>query len=80
MPEGNMLILYNHDRPGVIGNVGTTLGANGINIARLQLSRQKINGERQALIVVSTDSLVPETVIKKLKALPNLISVKQLEI
>jgi D-3-phosphoglycerate dehydrogenase len=80
MPEGNMLILYNNDRPGVIGNVGSILGANGINIARLQLSRQKVNGEKHALIVLSTDGPVSNTVINKLKALPNLISVKQIEI
>ena len=44
VPEGNMLVLYNYDKPGVIGNLGTTLGNNGINIARLQLSRQD-NGD-----------------------------------
>ena len=80
IPEGNMMILYNYDKPGVIGNVGFTLGENGINIARLQLSRKQIDGQRQALIVVSTDSAAPESVINKLKALPNLISVKQLEV
>lgn len=80
IPEGNMLMLYNYDRPGVIGNVGMTLAENGINIGRLQLSRQKVNGERQALVVLSTDSVVPDTVIGKLQVLPNLISVKQLEI
>ncbi|MFB3926281.1 MAG: phosphoglycerate dehydrogenase [Syntrophales bacterium] len=77
IPEGNMLILYNYDKPGVIGNVGTTLGNNQINIARLQLSRQQVDG--QALIVLSTDSTVPETVIGKLRQLPNVISVTQLE-
>ena len=80
IPDGNMLILHNNDRPGVVGNVGTTLGDNGINIARLQLSRQPVNGERKALIVVSTDSPVPETVIEKLRALPNVLSIKQLEV
>ena len=80
IPEGNMLILYNYDRPGVIGNVGMTLAENGINIGRLQLSREFISNERQALVVLSTDSTVPDTVIEKLKVLPNMISVKQLEI
>lgn len=80
IPEGNMLMLYNYDRPGVIGNVGMTLAENGINIGRLHLSRQRVNGERQALVVLSTDSVVPDTVIGKLQVLPNLISVKQLEI
>lgn len=79
IPEGNMLMLYNYDRPGVIGNVGMTLAENGINIGRLHLSRQRVNGERQALVVLSTDSVVPDSVIGKLQVLPNLISVKRLE-
>ena len=73
IPEGHMMILHNSDRPGVVGNVGTILGDCGINIARLQLSRnQAANGERKALIVVSTDGVVSEAVVEKLKALPNL--------
>lgn len=78
IPEGNMLVLYNYDKPGVIGNLGTTLGNNGINIARLQLSRQQVDG--QALVVLSTDSPVPEDVLGKLRALPHVISVAQVEI
>ncbi len=78
IPEGNMLVLYNYDKPGVIGNLGHTLGDNNINIARLQLSRQQVDG--QALVVLSTDSYVPDDVISKVRALPNVISVKQLEI
>jgi D-3-phosphoglycerate dehydrogenase / 2-oxoglutarate reductase len=77
IPEGNMLVLYNYDKPGVIGNIGTTLGSNAVNIARLQLSREQVDG--QALVVLSTDSVVPEDVIKKLSSLPNMISVVQLE-
>jgi len=78
IPEGNMLILYNYDKPGVVGNIGTTLGNNNINIARVQLSRDEADGK--ALVVLSTDSMVPEDVLEKLISLPNMISVKQLEI
>ncbi len=78
IPEGNMLVLYNFDRPGVIGNIGMTLGNNSINIARFQLSREQVDG--QALVVLSTDSVVPEDVMNKLLGLPNVISAKQLEI
>ena len=77
IPEGNMIILYNYDKPGVIGNIGTTLGNNNINIARLHLSREQVEGK--ALVVISTDSLLPEHVLKKLRDLPSVISVTQLE-
>ena len=78
IPEGNMLVMYNYDKPSVIGNIGTTLGKNNVNIARFQLSREQVDG--QALVVLSTDSMVSEEVISKLRKLPNVISVTQLEI
>jgi D-3-phosphoglycerate dehydrogenase len=78
IPEGHMIVLYNYDKPGVIGNIGTTLGNNNINIARLHLSREQVDG--QAVVVLSTDSIVPEEVLDKLRGLPNVISVTQIEI
>jgi len=77
VPEGYMLVLSNYDRPGVIGNIGTTLGQNNVNIARLHLSRDQV--DNQALVVLSTDSVVPEAVLDKLRKLPHVISVIQLE-
>ena len=77
IPEGNMLVIYNNDKPGVIGNIGATLGNNSVNIARLQLSREQV--DKQALIVLSTDSVVSEEVINELRNLPNVISLTQLE-
>jgi D-3-phosphoglycerate dehydrogenase len=73
IPEGHMVVLYNYDKPGVIGNIGTTLGKNNINIARLHLGREQ--ADQQALVVLSTDSVVPEDVLQKLQNLPNVISV-----
>jgi D-3-phosphoglycerate dehydrogenase / 2-oxoglutarate reductase len=77
IPEGHMLILYNYDKPGVIGNIGTTLGNNNVNIARLHLGREQV--DQQALVVLSTDSAVPEEVLQKLRNLPHVISVKSLK-
>jgi D-3-phosphoglycerate dehydrogenase len=77
IPEGHMLIVSNYDKPGVIGNLGTTLGSNNVNIARLHLSREQIDGE--ALVVLTTDTMVHEDVLDKLRNLPNIISVTQLE-
>ena len=77
IPEGAMLMLYNHDKPGVIGNIATTLGNDGVNIARLHLSREQVDGE--ALVVLSTDSPVSKDTVIKLKELPNIISVIRME-
>jgi D-3-phosphoglycerate dehydrogenase len=77
IPEGHMLVLYNYDKPGVIGNIGATLGNNNVNIARLHLGREKV--DQQALVVLSTDSAVSKDVLQKLRSLPHVISVKSLK-
>ena len=48
---GTMLILANDDRPGVIGEVGTILGRQGMNIANFALGRD----EHGAIGVVNID-------------------------
>jgi D-3-phosphoglycerate dehydrogenase len=78
VPEGDMLVLMNNDKPGVIGSLGTLLGQNGINIARMQFGREMQGG--RAMSVVSIDSLASDEVIAKIKKLPNVLSVKQIRI
>ena len=76
IPEGWMIIIQNIDRPGVIGNVGTTLGRHNINIGRFQLGRR---GNR-AICLVNIDTPADETVIHDLSELPNIISVQQVHL
>jgi D-3-phosphoglycerate dehydrogenase len=71
-----MIVIQNFDRPGVIGNLGTTLGRHNINIGRFQLGRR---GER-ALCLVNIDTPADETVIKEITSLPNIISVRQVHL
>jgi len=78
VPEGDMLVLKNNDKPGVIGGIGTILGQNGINIARMQFGREKQGG--LAMSVVSIDSPVPDSILEKVRNLANVLSVKQIKI
>ncbi|MFA5073726.1 MAG: phosphoglycerate dehydrogenase [Nitrospirota bacterium] len=78
VPDGAMLVLMNNDKPGVIGSIGTLLGENGINIARMQFGRETKGG--LAISVVSVDIPVPDEIIAKVKKLPNVLSVKQVKI
>ena len=57
-----MLMTTHHDRPGVIGELGTLLGEEQINIASMQLGRSSIGG--QAIAVLQVDSPVSATVVK----------------
>ena len=70
-PEGEILVLQNHDRPGVIGDVGTFLSQNKINIAQFELSRNRRGGMAMSLIKI--DGLVEPEMAANLRKLPNVI-------
>ena len=72
---GPLLVIHNHDRPGVVGELGTLLGVAEINIANLRLTRNKAGGE--ALLMISIDEPAIASVLEKARALPNVISVRQ---
>jgi len=78
VPRGTLLVLRNQDVPGVIGRVGTVLGNAGINIGGYHQSRLDVGGD--ALAVVSTDGRVDPTVIDTLRALPEIRSVRQVNL
>jgi D-3-phosphoglycerate dehydrogenase len=71
-PKGNMILFKNTDVPGVIGQVGTMLGAHNVNIADFRLGRNK-SGE--ALAVIMVDSAVSDKTLKELSSLNACISV-----
>jgi D-3-phosphoglycerate dehydrogenase len=74
--EGAMLLFHAQDKPGVIGDIGSTLAKNKVNISRMQFGRQEKEGE--ALVILGVDSLYSEDVYQGLTQLPNIISVKQI--
>jgi D-3-phosphoglycerate dehydrogenase len=78
VPEGCMLFMYNNDRPGVIGNIGTLLGKNDINIARMHFGREKAGG--RAISVVNIDTCVTAQTLNEIKRLPNIIDVKEINL
>jgi len=65
VPEGNMLVIRNLDKPGIVGQIGSLLGKNNINIAGMTFGRAKPGGE--ALTLLNIDSAVPENVLKQIK-------------
>lgn len=65
--EGTMLISKYMDKPGVIGAIGTKIGAHGINIAKMQVGRKEQGGE--AVMVLKVDQQVPDDVVEELKKL-----------
>ena len=74
--SGHMLYLRNDDKPGLIGGVGTILGAAGQNIADFRLGR--IEKEGAAVALISLDAAVPDSVMEKLKSLPQVKKLRRL--
>lgn len=72
VPEGYILILHNRDVPGVIGAVGTLLGQKGINIAGLELGREKVGG--MAISFFHVDDIVPKETLEALRSLPHIVT------
>ncbi len=71
-PEGFILMLHNRDVPGVVGAVGTLLGEAKINIARLELGRERIGG--MAISLIHVDDAIPSSVLERLRTLPNIVA------
>ena len=75
-PKGKMIIMRNSDVPGVIGEVGSILANNNINIADFRLGR----GKDGALAVILVDETIDANTIKTLSNLEAAISVSYAEI
>ena len=72
----HMLYTTNEDVPGIIGTLGQTMGANGVNIANFTLGRSEAKGEAIALLYI--DEPVAASAIKDLDATGLFTQVKPL--
>jgi len=92
---GTLIIIRNHDVPGVIGRIGTLLGEAQLNIASFALGRRRAGaapsmqpGEPQALALIQLDKLdikaaVPralEKAVADLRRVPAITSVRVVDL
>lgn len=77
-PQKYMAYFKYQDVPGVIGKVGTILGKAGINIASMQVGRQKYQGE--AAMVITVDSSITDELINDIKVQANISEAKAISI
>ena len=77
-PTPYMLVANNEDKPGMIGQIGTLLGASKVNIATMQVSRNQKNGI--AMMFLTVDSDVPADVLKLLKNVGGITKVNMVKI
>lgn len=69
-----MIFLTNNDKPGVIGNIGTILGAAKVNIAGMHLGREVKGGMALALLLI--DNAVGEDILKQVRNTENVLSAR----
>jgi D-3-phosphoglycerate dehydrogenase len=72
-----MLFIRNADKPGFIGRFGMLMGDAGLNIATLNLGRDRPGGD--AICMVAVDEPVSDEVLARIRALPQVVRVNRLE-
>ena len=78
VPEGNIILSENDDAPGVVGNIGATLGAAGVNIARISLSRD--DARSAAVSLINVDSAPSDDLLERLRRLPHVRQVRRIQL
>jgi D-3-phosphoglycerate dehydrogenase / 2-oxoglutarate reductase len=72
-PQADLLLMRNEDRPGIIGLVGSHLGAAGVNIVNFSLGA---TGDGQALAAITVDRPVPAAQVAALRGIPGVLSLE----
>jgi D-3-phosphoglycerate dehydrogenase len=65
-----MLMTLHRDMPGIIGRIGTLLGAYNVNIASMQVGRKIIRGD--AVMVLSLDDPLPDGILEEVLKQPGI--------
>ncbi len=77
-PMGEMIVMENWDKPGIIGNIGTLLGSHNINIAAMTFGRQAPGGK--SISVLNVDSVVHSEILEKIRKMENVLGAKVIRI
>ncbi|MEI7904930.1 MAG: phosphoglycerate dehydrogenase [Candidatus Firestonebacteria bacterium] len=77
-PAEKMLVIQHNDKPGLVGNIGTLLGNENINIASLQLARKASGGD--AIAVLTIDHHIGVEILMKIAKLPHIKDVKYISL
>jgi D-3-phosphoglycerate dehydrogenase len=78
--EGTILYLRNRDEPGVIGQVGSALGKQGVNIATFALGRRDASRGSEAVSLVRLDGQVSASILGAIREIPAITEAKLLHL
>ena len=74
-PGAHILLMRNEDKPGVIGQVGSQLGAAGINIINFSLGTR---GDGEAVAAITVDEAVSTQQLHGLRTIPGIVSLEMM--
>lgn len=77
-PEGHLLLITNKDVPGIVGQIGTLLGNNNVNIAGMTLGRDVQGGQAKTLLKI--DSAVSEGLLGEIRKAKNILDAKLIKL
>lgn len=78
LPEGHMLYIFNEDKPGVIGKIGTILGRHNLNISRMYVGQDPM--KKRNVILLSLDQPPTKEALRELEEEEAVYLVKPLEL
>jgi D-3-phosphoglycerate dehydrogenase len=79
-PEGHLLLTRHTDQPGVLGQIGTLLGEEGINVSRVELGPHGADLEGQATAFFSLYDMPSERAIERVRALDTVHSARHIDL
>jgi L-serine dehydratase len=71
--ESTTLIIPHQDRPGTIAAVTALLAEEGINIARMRVSREVPGAD--AIMIIETDEICDQRGVEKIQKIPSVFAV-----
>jgi D-3-phosphoglycerate dehydrogenase len=74
-PGAHLLLMHNEDKPGVIGHIGTKLGAAGINIINFSLGAR---GDGEAVAAITVDEVVTAAQLAELRKIPGIVALEMM--
>ena len=77
-PQGQLIIIKNWDKPGIIGSLGMLLGQHNINIASMTFGRKEPGGE--AISVLNVDSPISGELLDKISKIKNVLGVRLIKL
>ncbi len=78
VPDGYLLLITNNDVPGIVGQIGTLLGNNRVNIAGMTLGRDMPGGHAKTLLKI--DSAISDDLMRQIKQAKNILDAKLIKL